>query len=530
MKKRVVNHWVIISMIIASVVIYPIFNVLIKTFSAGDESWLHIKETLLSDYVINSVMIFIPVLLFTILIGVVPAWLVTVFRFPGSRFFNWSLVLPLTIPSYIAAYAYTGIFDLTGTINSFLREITGGSFMIDIMGPFGAIFIFSFILYPYVFLIFKGYLKRESSLLIEASRILGFSYTKTLFRVVLPMALPAIAAGATLVSYEVLSDYGLVQYFGIPVFSTGIFKAWFELGSLVAAIKLSGILLLFVLIIFTFEKFIRRNRHFDSGRSQIKPISVVKLTGIKGALATSICLIPLTAGFLVPLYQLLQWASYSYKETLNSEFFSLALNTVTLAISVALLLVIFSLIIANTKRLFSFKGFSLIASLASAGYAIPGAIIAVAVLDVSRLLDDVTGIYLSGTFFVLIFAYLVRFLTISYGNIEAGYEKIGTGFHEAGLSLGKGATKLFFLVDLPLLKFTIFSSVILAVVDIIKELPLTLVLRPFNFDTLATKTFEYANDEMLQEAAVPALFIILISLTLIFFLNRLQSRSSDELS
>ena len=527
----------ITSLFIVALISAPIIFIGINIFEPVNDVWIHIYDKLLYSYISNSLIITFFALIFTVTIGVSSAWILTVFDFPGSKHFNWAMVLPLSIPGYIAAYTYSGIFDITGPIYTFIKNHTNldpSLFIIDVMTIEGAIFIFTIVLYPYVYLTTKSFLSRQSKSLIEASRSHNNSLFQTLYRVIIPLSMPAIFAGASLVLYEVLSDYGVVKYFGIPTFSTGIFRAWLSLGDVNAAVKLSAFLMLFVFIIIFLEKLFKGKKRYDNGSAQLTPIKKIKLNRVRGWLAFTICFIPILFGFLIPLVQLLHWGYLTSFNIFEPEYFELIYNTLLLAITTAIIVTVLALVLANGSRFLSFPGYKIIIKFATLGYSIPGAIISIGIIVFAFKIDEITenmnGIvfnseflpYISGTIIILIFSYVVRFLTIGHGAIETGFNKIGIRYIQASQSLGVSKFRSFIKIDLPLMKFSIVSSLMLVSVDVLKELPLTLILRPFNFDTLATKTFEYANDEMIPESANAALLIILLSLILIYILNKIS--------
>ncbi|GAB6137492.1 ABC transporter permease [Halanaerobaculum tunisiense] len=536
------NSWFILSFIFILLVLIPNFNILLNIFKPASENWEHIKEYLLQDYIINSIILVFFTGVGSITIGFIPAWLITQYEFPGRDFFSWSLMLPLAIPPYIGAYTYEGLLNYTGLIQTLLRTKLGVEVdpaYFDIMTIEGAIFIYIIFLFPYVYLISKSFLAKQSGSLIEMGRTLGRSSWEIFFHIALPISRGAIVAGVSLVTLEVLNDYGVVKYFGIPTFSTAIFKSWFAMGDLSSAVRLSALLMGLVFVMLLLEKISRGGKRYSYSSTQIKPIARRKLTGLPAKLAGGLCSLILGLGFVIPTLQLLYWAWISYAQILDWEFLLFAFNSISVALFASAVTVIVAVIIANTVRLNDNLVAKIYSKIAILGYSIPGAVIAVGVLLFFTTLDDqlqqlfklfgleVSGLMLSSSIIMLIFAYVIRFLGIGYNSIESGFSKVGTSFAEASRTLGSGITETFFRVDLPMIKPALLSGFLLVLIEILKELPLTMILRPFNFDTLASKAFEYAGDEMIHEAAVSSLLIILVCGVAIYTIHNLQGSKGD---
>lgn len=535
------NIWAFLSFIFVLLIILPNINILVNLFHAPNENWEHIKTYLLKDYIVNSLILIIFTGIFTILIGTSLAWLISVYDFPLRGFFKWGLILPLAIPPYIAAYTYNGLLNYTGVIQSFLRNsfnIQVNQKYFDVMSIEGAIFIFTMFLFPYVYTITKSFLEKQSASLIENARVLGRNSWEIFFYVVLPISRAAIIGGVSLVILEVLNDYGVVKYFGVPTFSTAIFKTWFSMGDIDSAVRLSSILMFMVFGILILEKVLRGRKKFSYTTAKVNPITPVKLSGSKGTLAFCYCFSIFSLGFLIPTLQLTHWTLLTYKKILSAKFLGMMLNSIFVALISSALIIIMALVIANYCRIkenFISKTYSKITAV---GYSIPGAVIAIGVIVLFINLDNsLYGFYkminpnsgkliLSTSIVMLIFAYIIRFLAIGYNSIESGFEKVGKKFFEASRTLGMNVTETFFKVDFKMIKPAIVSGFIMVFVDILKELPLTLILRPFNFDTLATKAFEYANDEMIHEAAISSLIIIIISFVSIYFFSRVGEKEA----
>ncbi|WP_338115277.1 iron ABC transporter permease [Oceanirhabdus seepicola] len=535
--RRETNFWSVSSTIMVLLIVFPSINIFMNLFKGANENWDHIKEYLLKTSMINTIILVIGTALLTVVIGVTLAWIVTIYDFPFKKFFKWGLILPLAIPPYIAAYTYDGMLNYTGVIQSALRNsfnITVQQKYFDITSIKGAIFIFTMFLFPYVFTITKAFFAKQSSNLIESARVLGNSTWEIFFKVALPISRTAIAGGVTLVVLEVLNDYGVVKYFGVTTFSTAIFKTWFSLGDIDSAIRLSALLMMFVIVVLTGEKVLRGRKQFSYTSSKIKPLNPIKLKGVKGGAAFTYCFIIFSLGFIIPTAQLIHWFSLSYEKILTMKFLILIKNTVIVGIIASVLIIMIATIVANFSRI-SRGGLARICSrVITLGYSIPGSVISIGVISFFILIDNkMSWLYemidkgggklvLTTSLAMLIFAYIIRFLAVGFNTVEAGFEKVGKKYFEASRMLGMNVTQTFFKVDFKMIRPAILSGFLLVFIDILKELPLTLILRPFNFETLATKTFEYANDEMIHEAAIASIFIIIIGVIAVFLFYRTE--------
>lgn len=537
--KQKFNLWGVLSAFFAVLIILPNVDLFTNVFTEPNENWYHIKTYLLQDYITNTLVIIGFTGVFTVLAGSGLAWLISAYDFPGRWIFSWALILPLTIPPYIAAYTYNGILNYTGVVQRFFRnvlEVQVNPKSLDIMNIQGAIFIFTVFLFPYVYTVTRAFLANQSASLIENARLLGRNSLEIFFQVVLPISRGAILGGMTLVIFEVLNDYGVVSFFGVQTFSTAIFKAWLSMGDIETAVKLSGVLMTIVISVLLFEKGLRGRKKYSYTTTKIRPIVRMRLKGIKGFLAFLISFMFLSLGFLIPLLQLLVWSTLTYKKVLNLEFLKLIGNSVGVALIAVLIILGISLIISNFSRVQENWVAKLFPKVTLLGYSIPGAVLSMGVIlffvDFDRKLVGVYKVFnpdsitlvLSTSVVMLIFAYSIRFLAVGYQSVEAGFEKVGKKFFEASRLLGNGVTQTFFKVDLPMIKPAVISALALTFVDIVKELPLTLILRPYNFNTLATKTYEYATDEMIHEAAIPALLIIIVSVASVYLLNKLGEK------
>ncbi len=470
------------------------------------------------------------------IIGVTTAWLVTSCRFPGSRSLEWMLLLPLATPAYVLAYVYTDWLEFSGGVQTALRAYFGWQvqdyWFPNVRSIGGAIVLLTLVLYPYVYLLVRVAFLEQSRRTLEASRVLGCSPWRSFFTVALPLARPAVAAGVALALMESLNDFGTVQYFGVETFTTGIYRAWFGMGDRVAAAQLAALLLLFILGLVGLERWSRgQSRYY--GVSTSNSVSPYQLTGKRAVLAGSICLLPVLLGFILPVILLLRIA----RNWNADRFWQFAANSLILAAITALAAGAIAVIIAYGVRLRASWSMTIAARIASLGYAIPGTVIAVGVLIPLGWLDNAidtwaqstfgfsTGLLFSGTIAALIFAYLVRFLALSIGSVEAGLLKIRPSLDEAARSLGRTPTTTLTSVHLPLMWSSLVSAALLVFVDVMKELPATLVMRPFNFDTLAVRVYRLAVDERLAEAAMPAIALVVVGLVPVMLLSRRLRRS-----
>ena len=546
MQVRPLRLWVALTVLVSAVLSLPVIVVSASVFLSSGDVWQHLYTTVLADYVINSLVLMFGVGSLALPLGVIPAWLVTLYRFPFSRQLEWALLLPLAIPSYIIAYTYTGLLDVAGPVQSRLRETFAWQFgdywFPDIRSLPGAILMLSLVLYPYIYLLARAAFMEQSACVVEVARTLGVRPAGAFFKVVLPLARPAIFVGLSLVLMETLADYGTVQYFGVATFTTGIFKTWFGLGSSIAAAQLSALLMFFVLFLIILENRSRRQSRYHHTSTRNGRLEQKRLHNWYMLSALVVCVLPLLFGFIIPAGQLLLWAMQTWGESLDAGFLILAGHSIELALITSVLAVILALAVSYARRLQPGVTTSSVNRLLSMGYAIPGTVIAVGVLlpftwldrHISQLLSLFSGadhgLLLSGTITILVFAYLVRFLALSLNTVDAGLTKIKPSMDEAGRSAGVGGIRLLRQVHVPILRGSLLTAMLLVFVDVLKELPATLILRPFNFNTLAIRTYELANEERLAAAAVPALAIVLVGIIPVIILSRAisQSRSAND--
>jgi iron(III) transport system permease protein len=513
----------------------PIFTILSFIIHPSSEVWQHLIDTVLSEYLINSALLMLGVGAGTLIIGVGCAWLTSVCMFPGKKFFAWALLLPLAFPGYIIAYTYTGMLDYAGPIQTWIRAVTGWGlhdyFFPEIRSLGGAITMFSLVLYPYVYLLSRAAFLEQSVCVLEVSRTLGCSVWSSFYRVALPLARPAIVAGLSLALMETLADYGTVSYFGLGVFTTGIFRTWFGLGDAAAAARLAAVLLLFVFTLVVIERWSRKRAQYHHTTNRYSVLPQYRLSGHRALLAVCACFIPLWFGFLLPAFQLGIWGLETYDYMVDASFVRLTTNTIMLALSAAVIAVVLALFLAYGKRLLKSNSVTASIRVVATGYAIPGTVVAVGVIIPFAWFDNSldgllrehygfsSGLLLSGSLFAVMFAYMVRFLAISVQSVEAGLLKVKLSMDEAARSLSYTPTEILMHVHLPLMKGTVLTAFLIVFVDVMKELPATLILRPFNFNTLAVRAYELASDERLADSSTAALMIVMVGLVPVILLS-----------
>lgn len=519
----------------------PILTIASFIVQPSEEIWQHLVETVLFEYITNSALLMFGVGLGTFSIGVTCAWLTSVCQFPAKRFFVWALLLPLAMPAYIIAYTYTGMFDFAGPVQTLLREWTGWGYgdyyFPEIRSIGGAVAMLSFVLFPYVYLLARAAFLDQSVCVTEVSRTLGCNLWSSFFRVALPLARPAIVAGMSLALMETLADYGTVSYFGLSVFTTGIFRTWFGLGDSAAAAKLAAILLLFVFTLVIIERASRRQAQYHHSTNRYQNLPEYRLTGMRGWIAFFACLMPLLLGFILPSVQLSIWAFDTYAEMVDGSFIELTLNSVSLAAAAAIFAVLLALFLAYGKRLIGGKLVVSSIRVVATGYAIPGTVVAIGIIIPFAWFDNSldafmrdhfdfsSGLLLSGSLFALMFAYMVRFLAVSIQSVEAGLGNIKHSMDDAGRSLGYRPGEILFKIHFPLMRGSVLTALLIVFVDVMKELPATLILRPFNFNTLAVRAFELAADERLAESSTAALMIVAVGLIPVMLLSKSISSS-----
>ncbi|MEM8935092.1 MAG: iron ABC transporter permease [Pseudomonadota bacterium] len=538
-----INGWTAAAVVTAALTAVPIVAVLSALFIDGIDLSSHIWRTTMPDYVGNTALLMALVAILSTTIGVSVAWLVTAAEFPGRRTVSWLLVLPLSAPAYIVAYLYTDILAFSGPVQTTIREVFGvgaGDYWFpQIRSLPGAALMLSFVLYPYIYLLSRAAFAAQSRSQFQAARTLGLSPRRAFFRVVLPGARPAIAGGLALVMMETLADFGVAEYFAVPTLSTGIFRTWLAMGDRVAAMQLAGVMLVFVVVLLSFEAFSRRGQVVSSDRLSAAP-PPFKLSPMKGGLALIACLLPIAFGFVIPAGVLLNYAITEGDGQTLATLASFTQNSVVAASIASLIAVGLALLLVYANRQLQTKtlGNSVVKSgirVATLGYALPGTLLAVGLLSPLGAFDQTLtrfsrnlfgldhGLLLTGTIALLVYAMVVRFLTVSYNSVSGGMEKISGSLDAAARSLGAKPSRVLREIHAPLLRPSLAAGAALVFIDVMRELPATLILRPFNFETLATRVYRLASDERLTEASTAALIIVAVGLIPVIVLNRVRA-------
>ena len=536
---KIFSVWHGIPLFILLFFLAPILIILSSVFADYSENWSHIYEYVLGDYILNSLILVSGVSLIVMIIGSLTAWLVSNYQFFGKRFFEWGLILPLAIPPYILAYTFTGLFDSYGTMNEIARSLfnleQNEMLFPNIRNIYGAIIVFSFTLYPYVYLICRTAFLNQSRSMFEVGRTLGLSQASIFLKLALPLVRPALIAGTMIVAMETLSDFGAVDHFAISTFTTGIFRTWYGMYDLTTAMQLASMLLIFITFCLVIERTSRKNANYSTIGSNFKPTQVTRLGSLGSFVCFFVCFIPIFIGFILPILEILNWSLRFNTSFFNEQFFSISLNTVLLSILSAILCTFIAMIINFSIR---YKNSSVIKSInpfLNIGYAVPGLILAVGIVQLfvfldNNILNSFEGYFLTGSLFGLIFAYIIKSYALANSTYEAGYQKISQTIDDSARVLKSTGLNLLFRVHFPILKTSFFTSLLLVTSEVVKELPATLILRPFNFETLAVSTYIYASEERMVEAAAPATAIILIGLIPIFFISQMIRASRLEKS
>ena len=526
---RPTRAWSFAAIALAFIVSLPILAVLSRVGADSEGVWSHLAQTVLSEYLSNTLALLVGVSLGACLIGTATAWLVTMYRFPGRRLLTLALLMPLAMPTYLMAYTYTDLLQFTGPLQTWLRETfaweRGEYWFPTIRSLGGATVTLSLVLYPYVYLLARAAFLEQSLCVLEVSRTLGRGPLRSFLFVALPLARPAIAAGITLVMMETLAEYGAMDYFAVDTFTTGIYRTWTSLGSPEAASQLAVALVTFVFLILALERRARRGSRYAPTSARHRPIRRRQLTGSRAALAMFACATPFLFGFCLPVGVLTQLAWEAPHTMSSSELPELITNTLGIAVASSLVVVCLGLLITYAGRLGGGALEQSAARLVALGYAIPGAVIAVGVLVTFGALTDITGFYVGGTLIALVYAYSVRFSSVSIQALDSGLEKIRPNMDHAARTLGASPGALLKRVHMPLLRGSILTACLLVFVEAMKELPATMILRPYDFNTLAVQVHRYASDERLAQSALPALLIVAAGLIPVALLGRSIDRS-----
>jgi len=520
-----IDHWTLGTFFIALLMAVPLITVVVLALAPSDEIWTHLLDTVLGKYVSTTLTLMTGVGVGVFIIGTGTAWLVTMCRFPGRGLFNWALLLPLAVPAYVLAFVVTDQLEYAGTVQTALRSMFGWNNRLDYWFPEvrslgSAIAVMTLVLYPYVYLLARAAFLEQSVCVLEVSRTLGKNPWQAFRTVALPLARPAIVIGITLALMETVNDFGTVDFFAVNTFTAGIFDVWLNMNSRSGAAQLATVLLLFVLALVGTERWARRGQRFHHTSSKYSALPSYQLRGWRAVLAVIACGLPVALGFLLPAGVLASYAVRFYEETLSADYLTFVANSLTLASLSAIAAVAIGLFMAYGLRLNGSRLLRAITRFASIGYAVPGAILAIGIIIPLGALDNAidgaardifgvsTGLLLSGTIFAVIYGYSARFLALSHGTVEASLQKITPNMDGAARTLGHGPGVTLRRLHLPLMRGSLLTAGLLVFVDCMKELPLTLILRPFNYETLATFVYQFASDELIEEAALGALTIV----------------------
>ncbi len=518
---------------------WPMLALLWTLFAQASPAWPHLRETVLPEYLANTLWLVLLVGLGTFVVGTGAAWLVSTTRFAGQRFLSAALVLPLAAPAYAIAYVYTDWLDFSGPVQTSLRSWfgwqVGDYYFPELRSLPGAAVMLTLVLYPYVYLLARATFIRQSSALFDAARTLGCGAVRAFFTIALPTARPAIAGGVALVLMETVADFGVVEFFGVATFTTGIFRTWYAMGDQLAAMQLAAWLFLVVLILVLVEYFARRGR-VANPTGHLPAPRKVQLHGWQAGVACLACALPVLFGFVLPFYLLISHHLATGDPLLGRNFFDFVFNSFRVAGIAALIATLCALVLGYNQRERDSRLGDFAVRLSSLGYAMPGAVLGLAVLVplsgfdrwLATLARDQfgmnSGLLLTGTVAALVFAYVVRFLTAAYNAIDSGLAQVSPQLDAVGRTLGARPSRLVREVHLPLLRPAVFTAALLVFIDVLKELPATLILRPFNFETLATRAYRLASDERIAEASTAALVIVLLGLIPTLLLMR-QTRT-----
>ncbi len=537
-----INFWYISSFVISLFVIIPILTVFSSFFESTSNYYQVLKDTFLMEYISNSLILLVSVLILTFLIGTGSAYLVSFFNFPFSNFFKWALILSFAVPPYIYAYSLTAFFENYGTAFTILKNLFGeGSYNQSIPkfdGLLGAVLSISFSLYAYVYILARASFLYQSQNIIDLGKNLGFTKFKVFYSIILPAARPAIVAGLSLVAMETLAEFGAVDFFSINTLTTGIYNSWIAFDDLAFANQLSFFLLLFIFALFILENLSRKNAkyHFNT-KAGFKQKQKIQLSGKKAFLAFSFCFFIFFLSFLFPLSQMMYWTIKFPENLFDLKILDLLMNTLYLVILSSLMLIIFGLVSNYGNRVNKNKTLNVLSTLSISGYAIPGVILAVAFITFIAWFDDsviknlgfvsIKKVFI-GSILGLVLVYFIRFYSLAYNGIKSGYEKINISVDESSYLLGYSKRKTFMNIHIPFLRNSLLFVGILVSLEIIRELPITLILRPFNFETFATTAYISASEDLLEAAAVPSLFLILIATFFIIVTSKYILRDYNE--
>ena len=536
------NPWKLATIFLVVVFLSPIAAIVVAASGDSGGLWVHLSQTVLPRYVANTLGLMLGVGSLSLLFGVSTAWMVVRYDFPGRRFLQWILLLPAAMPGYLIAYTYTDFLEYAGPVQALLRDIFGWQSSRDYWFPEirsmgGAILVLGAVLYPYVYIMARtAYLVTPVSLF-EVGRIAGRSL---FWSVALPLARPAIVAGLALVLMETLSDFGTVEYFAIETLTLGIFNVWLGMNSLTAAAQIASFSFLFVIALLTLEVLSRARRRFVDTTRRSASLSPDRVNGMRAFVCIAVCLTPVVIGFVVPVAVLLNFVLQGYSVALDTAVLEAAGNSIFIGLAVAALVIGTAALIGLVSTFDKGIWLPRFSALASFGYAFPGTILAIGVITaggavdsgVAAFMDWVLGIsyegWLTSGVGLIVFACVVRFQAVGYGAVVTGLGRVSPSMMEASRMLGCGFATSIWRVMLPSIRLSCIAGALLVFVDVMKELPMSLLLRPFNYETLATFIYQFAKDELLEEAALPALVIVVTGIIPVILMNAVLNRISDR--
>ena len=531
------NPWTLGAILVAALVLMPIIAVVWLAFTPGEPIWSHLLATVLPRYIVNTIVLMIGVGFTCAIVGAGTAWLITMYRFPMSRVLEWALFLPLAIPGYVGAYTLVDFLEYAGPVQTGLRDVMGYTsardyFFPEIRTRTGAILVLSGSLFPYVYLFARAAYREQSGAIYDVARALGHGPWSRFFRVGLPLARPALAVGVAIVLMETVNDFGTVEFFAVQTLTTGIFTVWFEKSNVAGAAQISTLLLGVILLLALVERFGRNQLRFYQKARRSLPIEKVRLTGGQGALAFLACALPVGFAFVLPVAVMLNLSLLSKGVWLSEGLLRSLVNTLLVAGAAAFLTVVGAIFMVYGVRMMRQRLPKMLMPVTSIGYAAPGAVLGIGILiplaamdnALADLIEGLTGadigLLMTGSVGALIFAYFVRFFAIAQGATDAAMGRVPPNLSLAARALGKGPMAVLRQVQIPLVRGSIGTALLLVFVDCVKELPATLILRPFNFDTLATRTYEQASLERISSAAPSALMIMFVGMGAVFLLAR----------
>jgi iron(III) transport system permease protein len=525
------------ALVIGGLLALPVITIIYLAATPAENIWPHLVATVLPGYIWQTALLLAGVGAITFVVGTAVAWLVTACSFPLRRVFQWASLMPMAMPGYIVAYTYVDLLSYAGPVQTWLRGLFGWKTPADYWFPEirsmgGAIVVLSMVLYPYVFLTARASFIRQPGMQMEVARALGQTAWGAFRRVALPLARPAIAVGVSLALMECVNDIGAAGFFGVRTLTLGIYTTWLSQGNLGGAAQIAAVMLVFVFALLWIERAARRQRSFVMPTRRPRAADRVRLRGVRGWIAFAVCLIPIIIGFIVPALTLVNFALHHLDQAVSASFVKAASHSLVLATTAAAIAVCLGLILGYSNRMAPGGLTRKVIRLASMGYAIPGTVLGIGVLIPLAAFDNAidtlmrdrfgisTGLLLSGSIAAITFAYVARFLAVSFGAVESGLEKVTPNLTAAARTLGRGPIATFFEIHLPLLRPALVTAALLVFVDCMKELPATLILRPFDFETLATTVFMLASLDQLEESALPALTIVAVGFIPVIMLSR----------